>query len=145
MKRNIWGQSLISLKVRWYEQASQAWDCFLWFTFVLYSYLRKRAVPSLALYTMMVVLEQNKRIFGIFCCPLIFTSWFQCPTSIYLTKHPFKLQKQNLKIYRLPFSAILLFLLWLNGLEEVSFHSNPKEKQCQRMLKIPHNCTQLTR
>ena len=26
------------------------------------------------------------------------------------------------------------------GLEKVSFHSNPKEKQCQRMLKLPHNC-----
>ena len=26
------------------------------------------------------------------------------------------------------------------GLEKVSFHSNPKEKQCQRMLKVLHNC-----
>ena len=24
------------------------------------------------------------------------------------------------------------------GLENVSFHSNPKERQCQRMLKLPH-------
>ena len=31
------------------------------------------------------------------------------------------------------------------GLEKVSFHSNPKERQCQRMVKIPHNCTHLTR
>ena len=29
-------------------------------------------------------------------------------------------------------------------LEKVSFHSNPKERQCQRMLKLPHNCTHLT-
>ena len=29
--------------------------------------------------------------------------------------------------------------------EKVSFHSNPKERQCQRMLKLPHNCTHLTR
>ena len=29
------------------------------------------------------------------------------------------------------------------GLEMVSFHSNPKERQCQRMLKLPHNCTHL--
>ena len=28
--------------------------------------------------------------------------------------------------------------------EKVSFHSNPKERQCQRMLKLPHNCTPLT-
>ena len=31
------------------------------------------------------------------------------------------------------------------GLEKVSFHSNPKERQCQRLLKLPHNCTHLTR
>ena len=31
------------------------------------------------------------------------------------------------------------------GLEKVSFHSNPKERQCQRMLKLPDNCTHLTR
>ena len=30
------------------------------------------------------------------------------------------------------------------GLEKVSFHSNPKERQCQRMLKPQHNCTHLT-
>ena len=30
------------------------------------------------------------------------------------------------------------------GLENVSFHSNPKERQCQRMLKLLHNCTHLT-
>ena len=30
------------------------------------------------------------------------------------------------------------------GMEKVSFHSNPKERQCQRMLKLPHNCTHLT-
>ena len=30
------------------------------------------------------------------------------------------------------------------GLEKVSFHSNPKERQCQRMSKLPHNCIHLT-
>ena len=30
------------------------------------------------------------------------------------------------------------------GLEKVSFHSNPKERQCQRMLKLPHSWTHLT-
>ena len=29
-------------------------------------------------------------------------------------------------------------------LEKVSFHSNPKERQCQRMLKLQHKCTYLT-
>ena len=32
----------------------------------------------------------------------------------------------------------------VTGLEKVSFHANHKEKQCQRMLKLPHNCTHLT-
>ena len=31
------------------------------------------------------------------------------------------------------------------GLEKVSFHCNPKERQCQRILKLPYNCTHLTR
>ena len=30
------------------------------------------------------------------------------------------------------------------GLEKVSFHSNPKERQCQRILELPHSCTHLT-
>ena len=32
----------------------------------------------------------------------------------------------------------------VKGLEKICFHSNPKERQCQRMLKLPHNCTHLT-
>ena len=40
-------------------------------------------------------------------------------------------------------------MVWENsavatGLEKVSFHSNPKEMQCKRALKLPHNCTHLT-
>ena len=30
-------------------------------------------------------------------------------------------------------------------LEKVSFHPNPKERQCQRVFKLLHNCTHLTR
>ena len=30
------------------------------------------------------------------------------------------------------------------GLEKVSFHSNLNQRQCQRMLKQPHNCTHIT-
>ena len=30
------------------------------------------------------------------------------------------------------------------GLEKVSFRSNPKERQCQRIGILPHNCTHLT-
>ena len=28
--------------------------------------------------------------------------------------------------------------------EKATFHSNPKERQCQRMFKLLHNCTHLT-
>ena len=31
------------------------------------------------------------------------------------------------------------------GMEKDSFHSNPEERQCQRMLKLLHDCTHLTR
>jgi len=31
------------------------------------------------------------------------------------------------------------------GLKKVSFHSNPKEKQCQRMFRLLHDCTHFTR
>ena len=30
------------------------------------------------------------------------------------------------------------------GLEKVSFHSNPKERQCQGMFKLLHNCSSYT-
>ena len=30
------------------------------------------------------------------------------------------------------------------GLEKISFHSNLKQRQCKKMLKLPHNCTHLT-
>ena len=30
------------------------------------------------------------------------------------------------------------------GLEKVGVHSNPKEGRCQRVIKLPHNCTHLT-
>ena len=30
------------------------------------------------------------------------------------------------------------------GLEEVSFHSSPKQRQCKRMFKLLHNCTHFT-
>ena len=33
----------------------------------------------------------------------------------------------------------------VTGQEKVSFNSNPKEGQCQKMLKLPHNYTHLTR
>ena len=29
------------------------------------------------------------------------------------------------------------------GLEKATFHSNPKESQCQRLCKLLHNCTHL--
>ena len=35
------------------------------------------------------------------------------------------------------------FVLCYKTNEKVSLHSNPKERQCQRMPKLPHNCTHL--
>ena len=50
----------------------------------------------------------------------------------------------DLYIYMHVFPANLENSAVATGLEKVSFHSNPKERQCQRMLKLPHNCTHLT-
>ena len=33
---------------------------------------------------------------------------------------------------------------WLQDWKRISFHSNPKEGQCQRMFKLLHNCTHFT-
>ena len=33
---------------------------------------------------------------------------------------------------------------WPQDWKKVSFHSNPKERQCQRIFKLPHDCTHLT-
>ena len=33
---------------------------------------------------------------------------------------------------------------WSQDKEKVGFHSNPKERQCQRMFELPHNCTHFT-
>ena len=51
---------------------------------------------------------------------------------------------QNLKDDAVRVPANLENSAVATGLEKVSFHSNPKERQCQRMLKLPHNCTHLT-
>ena len=34
---------------------------------------------------------------------------------------------------------------WSQDWKKVSFHSNPKDGQCQKMFKLLHNCTHLTR
>ena len=41
-------------------------------------------------------------------------------------------------------SANLKNLGVATGLEKVSFHANPEQGQCQRMLKLLHNCTHFT-
>ena len=85
---------------------------------------------------------------------------FRCPTFV---NQSYLLLKKNF-FFQLCFctpefweaTALLMALTALNmpanlensevatGLEKVSFHSNPKERQCQRMLKLPYNCTHLT-
>ena len=41
-------------------------------------------------------------------------------------------------------SANLENLAVATGLEKIRFYSNPKERHCQRMFKLLHNCTHLT-
>ena len=54
------------------------------------------------------------------------------------------LKDHAVKVLKLNLSANLDNSAMATGLEKVGFHSNPKERQCQRMLKLPHNCTHLT-
>ena len=54
------------------------------------------------------------------------------------------LKDDAVKVLQLNMPANLENLAVATGLEKVSFHSNPKERQCQRMLKLLHNCTHLT-
>ena len=54
------------------------------------------------------------------------------------------LKDDAVKVLQLNVSANLENSAVPTGLEKVSFHSNPRERQCQRMLKLPHNCTHLT-
>ena len=59
------------------------------------------------------------------------------------SKHSFQMRNKRVAALNMP--ANLENSAVATGLEKVSFHSNPKERQCQRMLKPPHNCTHLTR
>ena len=54
------------------------------------------------------------------------------------------LKDDAVKSAELNMSANLENLAVATGLEKVSFHSNPKERQCQRMFKLLHTCTYLT-
>ena len=54
------------------------------------------------------------------------------------------LKDDAVKVLQLNMPANLENSAVATGLEKVSFHSSPKERQCQRMLKLPHNCTHLT-
>ena len=56
----------------------------------------------------------------------------------------FQILKDNAVCTALSMSANLGNSAVAIGLEKVSFHSNPKEQQCQRMFKLPHSCTHLT-
>ena len=55
------------------------------------------------------------------------------------------LKDDAVKVLALNMPANLENSVVATGLEKTSFHSNPKEGQSQRMLKLPHNCTHLTR
>ena len=54
------------------------------------------------------------------------------------------LKGDAVKVLHLICQQIWEYTAVAKGLEKVSFHSNPKERQCQRILKLPHNCTHLT-
>ena len=56
----------------------------------------------------------------------------------------FKLQRMMLLKCFIQYASKFGKLSSVYRLEKVSFHSNPKENQCQRMFKLLHNCTHFT-
>ena len=54
------------------------------------------------------------------------------------------LRDDDVKSAALNMSANLENSTEATGLEKISFHSNPKERQCQRMFKLPYSCTHFT-
>ena len=57
----------------------------------------------------------------------------------------FQILKDNaMKVLHLNMPANLENSAVATGLEKVRFHSSPPKRQCQRMLKLLHNCTHLT-
>ena len=54
------------------------------------------------------------------------------------------LKDGTVKVLQLNMPANLENSAVATGLEKVSFHFNLKERQCQRVLKLLHNCTHLT-
>ena len=54
------------------------------------------------------------------------------------------LQDDDVKVLHSICQEIWRIQQWPQDWKMFSFHSNPKERQCQRMLKLPHNCIHLT-
>ena len=57
----------------------------------------------------------------------------------------FQMLKDSCESTALNMSANLENSAVATELEKISFHSNPKERQCERRFKLSHNCTHLTR
>ena len=72
------------------------------------------------------------------CVQLFVTPWtaaYQAPPSVVFSR------QEHWSAVPLPSPVHLENSAVATGLKKVSFHSSPKERQCQRMLKLPHNCT----
>ena len=54
------------------------------------------------------------------------------------------LKDDAVKVLQLNMPANLENSAVAKGLEKVSFHTNPKERQCQTMFKLLHSCTHFT-
>ena len=73
-------------------------------------------------------------------CQCMAKKHYNIVISLQLIKINEKINKQS--------AALNMPANWENsavatGLEKVSFHSNPKERQCQKMFKVLHNRTHL--
>ena len=101
-----------------------------------FGHLELQRIPS---FLFSVILVLTCRVFQFPWCKHIYDSLFQMTSVVSVNADLGK----DVHIFNMP--ANLENSAVATGREKVSFHSNHKERQCQRMLKLPHNCTHLTR
>ena len=62
----------------------------------------------------------------------------------FLVELPQMLKEDGVKVQHSICQQIWKTQQWPQDWKKFHFHSNVKERQCQRMFKLPHNCTHLT-
>ena len=74
------------------------------------------------------LLHYRRILYQLSCTP-------ETNTTLWINDIPTKIKKKTI---------LSFYHTMATGPEKVNFHPNPKERQCQRMFKLLHNCTNFT-